>query len=141
MNTIGNIISMIVGVLGGVLSYFLGGFDQISKVLIYLTVIDYVSGVIAAFYNKDISSKIGFKGILKKITMFLVVGVAVLLERYLAIPTLREIVIMFFVGNEGISILENVAETGLKIPEKLKNAILQINEKETEEKTENESND
>lgn len=83
MNTIGNIISMIVGVLGGVLSYFLGGFDQISKVLIYLTVIDYVSGVIAAFYNKDISSKIGFKGILKKITMFLVVGVAVLLEIYI----------------------------------------------------------
>lgn len=141
MNTIGNIISMIVGVLGGVLSYFLGGFDQISKVLIYLTVIDYVSGVIAAFYNKDISSKIGFKGILKKIAMFLIVAVAVLLERYLAIPTIREIVIMFFVGNEGISILENVAETGLKIPEKLKNAILQINEKETEEKTENESND
>lgn len=141
MNTIGNIISMILGVLGGVLSYFLGGFDQISKVLIYLTVIDYISGVIAAFYNKDISSKIGFKGILKKIAMFLIVAVAVLLEKNLAIPTIRDIVIMFFVGNEGISILENVAETGLKIPEKLKNAILQINEKETEEKTENENND
>lgn len=135
MNTIGNIISMILGVFGGILSYFLGGFDEIAKVIVCLSIFDYISGIIAAFYNENISSKVGFKGILKKISMFLIIGVSVLLEKYLSIPAIREIVIMFFIGNEGISILENVAETGLKIPEKLRNALLQLNEKqETEDK-------
>lgn len=86
-------------------------------------------GVLSAIYNKDLSSEIGYKGIIKKVAMLLVVSVSVILERYVGIPAIRDIVLLFFISNEGISILENVSNTGLKLPPKLKEILKQLRDK------------
>lgn len=80
--------------------------------------------------------KFGIKGIIKKVLILIVVGIAVLLEMNLGVPAVREIVMMFFICNEGISLLENIAQMGLKIPDKLKDVLLQLRDKseESEEK-------
>lgn len=119
-------------VLAAVLGYvakFLGGFDSLLVTLVILIVVDYVTGVIGAIYEKKLSSSIGYKGIIKKVLMVLVVGVAVTLQRILpeGIP-LREITILFFIANEGLSILENAAKV-IPLPKKLKSVLLQLKEK------------
>lgn len=110
----------------GVLAYLLGGFDSILIALLILMCLDYFTGILKAIYKKELSSKIGFQGIIKKLLIITIVSVSVLCERDFGIPTVREITIMFFCVNEGISILENAVEMGVKIPEKLKEALLQI---------------
>lgn len=128
MGRLQNFISVTIGALGGVLAYFLGGFDGIILTLIWFTVVDYITGVIAGIYNKELSSYIGFKGILRKIGLYLVVSISVFLERHMGIPAIREMVITFFIANEGISILENLTELGVKFPTALKNMLLDMQE-------------
>ena len=113
-----NGISVCGGVLGGLLAYFLGGWDVLLKTIVFLAVADYVTGLIKAVYLKQLSSEVGYKGLLKKIQKFLNHAVA-----------LREIVITFYVCNEGISLLENAAEF-IPIPEKLKEVLIQLRDKE-----------
>lgn len=121
-----NLFSVIGGTVGGVLAFMFGGFDLILYALIALVALDYVTGVAKGFYTKTISSEIGYKGLIKKVIIFIVVAVAVILQRVLgdAIP-LREVTITFFICNEGISILENAAEF-IPIPQKLKDVLLQL---------------
>ena len=121
-----NIFSVLGGTIGGVLAFMFGGFDVLMYALIILVVLDYVTGVAKGFYTKTVSSEVGFKGLIKKFIIFVVVVVAVVLQRVLnnAVP-LREVTITFFICNEGISILENAAEF-IPIPQKLKDVLLQL---------------
>ncbi len=121
--------SAIIATLFGCVAKFLGGFDSLLITLIILIVVDYATGVIGAVYEKKLSSAIGYKGIIKKIIMVLVVGVAVTLQRIMpeGVP-LREITILFFIANEGLSVLENAAKV-IPLPKKLKDVLLQLKEK------------
>ena len=117
----------------GYITRFFGGFDSILITLITLIVLDYVTGVIAAIYEKKLSSAIGYKGIIKKALMLLVVGLSVSLQSVMpeAIP-LREITILFFIANEGLSVLENAAKV-IPLPKKLKAVLLQLKDKESDD--------
>ncbi len=118
---------------GGGLVKFLGGFDTMLITLVTMIVIDYVSGVIRAIYQKKLSSSIGYKGILKKALSMMIVGLSVSLQNILpeAIP-LREVTILFFVTNEGFSILENAAGI-IPLPRKLRDVLLQLREENEKE--------
>ena len=128
MGKLQNFITLFIGTAGGILAYFLGGFDGLILTLIWFTVVDYITGVIAGIYNKELSSYKGFKGILKKLGIYLVVSISVFLERHMGIPAIREMVITFFIANEGISILENLTEMGVEFPNALKNMLLEMQE-------------
>lgn len=125
--------SAVIATIFGYISKFLGGFDTLLVTLIILIVVDYVTGVIGAAYEKKLSSAIGYKGIIKKVIMLLVVGVAVTLQRILpqGLP-LREMTILFFIANEGLSVLENAAKV-IPLPKKLKNVLLQLKDKTEED--------
>jgi toxin secretion/phage lysis holin len=120
--------SVAVGVAGGFLCQLLGGWDVMLKALVALVILDYVTGVLKGIYTKTLSSEIGFKGLIRKIVIFIVVATAVIVQSIVgdSIP-LREIVIIFFVCNEGISLLENASEF-VPIPEKLKETLIQLRE-------------
>lgn len=126
-----NFFSTAVGVLGGFLASLLGGVDQILIGLITLIVLDYITGVCKAIVNKKLSSAVGFVGLIKKVVILIVVAVAVVIESVVNIPV-REIVIMFFMCNEGISLLENASEF-VPIPDKLKDILIQLREKDDED--------
>ncbi len=127
-----NWISLLIGIAGGVLAHYMGGWDRLLRTILFLAVCDYVTGCIKAIYMKRLSSEIGFKGLLKKIVMFIVIAVSYIIQELIggAIP-LREVVIMFYIANEGISLLENAA-IFVPIPERLKDVLLQIRDKEEE---------
>lgn len=114
---------------GGYLCQWLGGWDVILKALVALVILDYITGVLKGFATKTLSSQIGFNGLVRKIMMFIVIATAVIIQTVIgdSIP-LREIVIMFFICNEGISLLENASEF-VDIPEPLKDALIQIRDK------------
>ena len=103
--------------------------------IVALAILDYVTGVIKGIYQKRLSSEIGYKGLLKKIVMFIVIAVAFIIQQLISdVIPLREVVIMFYVCNEALSLLENAAEF-VPIPDKLKNTLLQLRDKnDTEEK-------
>lgn len=130
MEKLFNYISVVGGFVGGILTSLLGGWDKLIMALLILMILDYITGLIKGIYNKELSSEIGFKGLLKKVLILVVVSVAVVAEQNLGIPAVREIVIMFFTVNEAISILENASLIGLPIPNKLKDALLQLRDKE-----------
>lgn len=130
MEKLFNYISIAGGFIGGILISLLGGWDKLIMALLILMILDYITGLIKGIYNKELSSEIGFKGLLKKVLILVVVSVSVVAEQNLGIPAVREIVIMFFTVNEAISILENASLMGLPIPNKLKDALLQLRDKE-----------
>ena len=123
--------SIVGGVIGGIFTFLFGGIDVILKALIALVVLDYVTGIIRGVMTKSLSSEIGYKGILKKILIFVVIAVAVIMPALNDYNPLREVVIVFYLCNEGISILENAAEF-LPVPDKLKNILIQIRNKSKE---------
>lgn len=131
MEKVFNMFSIVGGIVGGFLSNLFGGYDVILSALIVLVILDYVTGVLKAIYTKTLSSAIGFKGLIRKVVIFIVVATAVTVQKVIgdAIP-LREIVIIFFVCNEGISLLENASEF-IPIPEKLRETLIQLREKES----------
>ena len=110
--------------------FLLGGVDVALKSLFVVMIIDYITGVASAIYNKQLSSKVGYKGIIKKFTYLCVVALAVVIDNLTGQSGLvRSLVIYFFVGNDGISIIENLAEMNIKLPQKLIDALEQIKEK------------
>ena len=121
-----NNISIVFGLVGGFVCNFLGGWDMLLKSIVILMVLDYVTGLLKAIYNKELSSEIGFKGLIRKITIFIVIATAYVIQGIMGdeIP-LREIVILFFIANEGISLIENASEF-IPIPEKLKEILIQL---------------
>ena len=109
---------------GTVFIYLLGGFDIALQCLLIGIAIDYISGLIKAYNTKQLSSKIGFKGILKKVGILLIVMLAVLVDRVTGeTGAIRTLVIYYFVANEGLSIIENLGQAGLPIPKVIKNAL------------------
>lgn len=124
--------------IGGFMGWFMGGLDGFLYTLIVLVIIDYLTGVMAAFVKKEISSEIGFNGIFKKVAIFCLVGVGNVLDTHIihSGSVLRTAVIFFYLSNEGISILENVALIGLPIPQKLRDVLQQLNSKAEDDSTE-----
>lgn len=120
-----NEVSIAIGIIGGFFASILGGWDLLLKVFIGAVIADYMTGVLSAIYNHKLSSEIGFKGIVKKVMMIIVVSFASSLQTILELP-LREIVLMFFIANEGISLLENCSNVGLPLPERFKDALIQL---------------
>ena len=116
---------------GGFLGWFLGGVDGFLYALIAFTVIDYITGVMCAITDKNLSSSIGFKGICRKVLIFTLVGIGNIVDVYVLgqVGVLRTAVIFFYLSNEGVSILENSAHLGLPIPEKLKEVLEQLHER------------
>ena len=129
MEKLFNNASIIFGAIGGVAVYFLGGWDTLLITIFTLIILDYITGVIKGIYLKKLSSAIGFKGILKKVVICILIAFAYTIQKAMndAIP-LREITIMFFIANEGISLLENAAVM-IPVPEKLKEVLLQLRDK------------
>lgn len=117
----------------GVLSYIYGDMNSLLVTLFVVIVLDYITGLLKAFITKELSSSIGFKGILKKILILCVVGLAHLIDTCVGSgETWRNIAIVFYICNEGLSILENAVTCGLPVPEAIKNALKSL-EKEGEE--------
>ena len=131
MNNVLKVLQSVFTAVGGALGYFIGGCDGLVIALLSFVVIDYVTGVFLAFEKKEISSEVGFHGICKKILIFILVGVANILDVYV-IQTgaiLRTATIFFYLANEGISILENASALGLPVPKKIQDALAQLKKK------------
>lgn len=127
MEKLFNATSVFTGVTGGIIAALFGAWDKLLIALMILMVLDYIMGLVKAVYKKNLSSEIGFKGLLKKITMLVIVALANVIQTLTSgNAPIREIVIMFYIANEGISILENAAEVSTKIPVKLKDVLLQL---------------
>ena len=129
-----NGVSIVGGIVGGFLCQWLGGWDVILKALLMLVVLDYVTGVLKAIVTKTLSSAVGFKGLIRKVVIFIVIATAVTMQSVIgdSVP-LREIVMIFFICNEGISLLENASEF-VPIPEALKATLIQLRDKNQEAK-------
>jgi len=119
---------LILGILGGVGGWLLGGFDSLIYALVGFVAIDYITGVLLAIYKKTVSSDIGFKGICRKVLIFILIALGNIIDQYLigSGSSIRTMLIMFYLSNEGISILENTSQMGVSFPQKLKD-ILQNN--------------
>jgi toxin secretion/phage lysis holin len=121
-------IKILLAIVGGYMSYALGGWDAMLKTLVYLTLADYITGVLVAIYQRKLSSSIGYKGIIKKVMMFGIVAVANCVDMAVGAEIVRNITIVFYISNEGISILENADKMGVPIPEKLRQVLKQFKE-------------
>jgi toxin secretion/phage lysis holin len=125
-------IQIIFTAIGGYVGWLMGGFDGFMYALLAFIVIDYITGLMVAVLEKKLSSEVGFRGIFKKILIFIMVGIGNIIDTYLIKDgsAIRTAVIFFYLSNEGISILENTGKIGLPIPEKLKKALEQLNKEE-----------
>lgn len=114
----------IIGLFGGLASFLWGGFPFTMQMLVYFAVIDYVTGMYSAFITHTLSSSTGFRGVFKKIFMFSICSLAYWLDLLTSAGgVLFNVVVFWYIGNEGLSILENAIESGIKVPDKLKDAI------------------
>ena len=122
--------------IGGFVGWFLGGCDGLLYALVAFIVIDYITGVMCAVENHDLSSEIGFHGIFRKVLIFMLVGIANIIDVQVigTGSVLRAAVCFFYISNEGLSILENAAILGLPIPEQLKKVLKQIKNRGGDEK-------
>lgn len=126
-----NTIQLIFAAVGGWLGYFLGGCDGLLYALIAFVAIDYITGVMCAISDKTLSSEVGFKGICRKVLIFLLVGIGNIIDvQVLGSPgVLRTAVIFFYLSNEGVSLLENAAHLGLPVPDAIKTVLEQLHDR------------
>lgn len=131
MKHIWHITQGLIAAAGGWIGAFLGGADGLLYTLVAFAVIDYITGVLCAVADRRLSSAVGFRGICRKVLIFLMVGVAHTLDAHVigAGAVLRTAVIFFYLSNEGISLLENAAHLGLPIPQRLKMVLEQLHER------------
>jgi toxin secretion/phage lysis holin len=113
----------IAALLGAVMGYLFGGWSSLVSLLVTFVVIDYVTGMLAGAYTGQLSSKIGYRGIAKKVMLFSVVAVAHLLDSAVHMHVIMTAVVYFYMSNELLSILENAGRTGLPVPDQIKNAV------------------
>ena len=129
-----NSIQLVFAAIGGWLGYFLGGCDGLLIALLVFVIADYITGFMCAIVDIKLSSEVGFKGIFKKVLIFILVGIANILD--VAIlgtgSVLRTAIIFFYISNEGVSLMENASCLGLPIPEKLKAVLKQLHDKSEE---------
>lgn len=139
MDRIDVIFRTIAAVTGAVTGYLFGGWDVFVQVLLIFVIVDYVTGIIAGGVNGKLNSKVGFRGILKKVMIFIIVAVAHWVDIAVGSATgeeiaiFRDATIFFYVANELLSIVENAGEMGVPIPEKLMNAVEILKGKSKEE--------
>jgi toxin secretion/phage lysis holin len=128
-------IQLVFSAIGGWLGFFLGGLDGLLTALIAFVVIDYITGVMCAILDRELSSTVGFQGIFRKIVIFTLVGIAHIMDTQVigSGSGLRSAVICFYLSNEGLSILENTGKLGLPIPERLKAILAQLNSRNNAE--------
>ncbi|MFB8721582.1 holin family protein [Enterococcus faecalis] len=125
-----NTITMLLSIFGGIVVRLLGGLDQLLDVFLFLIIVDFITGWIKAIATKELSSRVGMLGIAKKVTMLFVVAVAVRVEKVVGnnLP-IREMVLIFYIANEGLSFFENIA-TFIPMPKKLKELFIQLKNKD-----------
>ena len=130
-----NVIQLVFTAVGGWLGWFLGGCDGLLYALIAFVAIDYITGVMCAVADKNLSSEVGFKGICRKVLIFMLVGVGHIIDTQVigAGSVLRTAVIFFYISNEGISLVENAAHLGLPVPAKLKAVLEQLHDRAEKE--------
>lgn len=135
MKELWNTAQVIFVAIGGWLGYFLGGCDGLLIALVVFVAVDYVTGVMCAISDKKLSSEVGFKGICRKVLIFLLVGIANILDVQVigTGSVLRTAVIFFYLSNEGVSLLENAAHLGLPVPEKMKEILEQLHDRAEKE--------
>ena len=140
MENILNYFKIIIAALGTGITWLFGTWDTALIVLVSFMALDYLTGVLRAIVNKEVSSDTGLKGIARKTVILIVLIVAVLLDRLLNTGTwvFRTLICYFYIANEGISLLENCAGLGLPIPDKLKDALVQLKDGEKKELREQE---
>lgn len=127
MEKLFNLTSIAIGIAGGFAAKLLGGFDALIYALVILMTLDYITGVIKGIYFKRLSSEMGFRGILKKMLIIIMVALANTVQGIIGLDAaIRETVIMFYIANEAISILENAAEVLPNMPSGLKEILLRI---------------
>ena len=121
--------------LGGWIGYYLGGCDGLLYALIAFVVVDYITGVMCAIEDKKLSSTVGFKGICRKVLIFLLVGIAQIIDVHVLgqVGVIRTAVIFFYLSNEGVSLLENAGHLGLPIPAQLKDVLEQLHHRSEKE--------
>lgn len=138
MKELWNTAQLIFAAIGGWLGYFLGGCDGLLYALLAFVVIDYVTGVMCAVADKKLSSEVGFKGICRKVLIFLLVGIANILDVQVigTGSVLRTAVIFFYISNEGVSLLENAGHLGLPIPQKMKDILEQLHDRSESDESE-----
>lgn len=124
-------VQFIFAAVGGWLGWFLGGCDGLLYALLAFVVIDYLTGVMCAIADKKLSSAVGFKGICRKVLIFLLVGIAHILDTHVigTGSVLRTAAVFFYISNEGVSLLENAAHLGLPIPGKIKEVLEQLHDR------------
>lgn len=124
--TLNNIMSVILTTF----IYLLGGVDVALQCLLVMIILDYISGIASAIYNKNLDSKIGLKGILKKFMYLVIVCVSVIIDKIVGnTGVVRTLVIYFFVANDGLSIIENISKMGIPLPKKLIDTLNQLKNK------------
>lgn len=123
------ILSSIVAVLGSIANYLLGGWDLALKTIVTFMTLDYILGILCGGKKKKLSSAVAFNGILKKVAILAVIAVSVSLDNVInGQGLLRGLVLFFYIGLEGISILENATLLGVPVPDRLKEALEQLKE-------------
>lgn len=121
------LISVDISVIATLLIYIFGGFDVALISLLSVIVLDYITGLLKASKKKKLSSKIGYEGIKKKIGILCLVALSVIIDRIAGdTGVVRTVIIYYFVGNEGLSIIENLSEIGISIPKRLKERLEQL---------------
>ena len=128
MKDIIHTIQIISAAIGAYIGWFLGGFDGLLYALVAFVVLDYITGLMVAVLEKKLSSSIGFKGIFKKVLIFIFVGIGHIIDFYILQngSAVRTAVIFFYLSNEGLSIVENAAKIGLPVPESLKKVFIEL---------------
>ena len=136
------IIDSVAGTIGAVLGFMYGEVTGLFWALVAFMVLDYISGILAAISVRKLSSKVRFKGIVKKLLILVFVSVGHITDTYVlgGVPVAMTAVILFYIANEGISIVENATELGLPVPQKIKNVLEQIKNKSGEDDNENKGN-
>ena len=129
-----NTVQCVFTAVGGWLGYFLGGCDGLLIALVVFAAVDYITGVMCAISERKLSSEVGFRGICRKVLIFLLVGIANILDVEVigTGSVLRTAIIFFYLSNEGVSLLENAAHLGLPIPKKLKDVLAQLHDRAEE---------
>lgn len=132
MKELWNMCQLAFTAVGGWIGYFLGGCDGLIIALVLFVAIDYITGVMCAVVDRKLSSAVGFKGIFRKVLIFMLVGIANIIDVQVikSGSVLRTAVVFFYLSNEGLSLIENSVHLGLPVPEKLKAVLKQLNDKE-----------
>lgn len=115
-----------IALVGGLLTSLLGGWDMALKVLVFFVVLDYATGLVAAYGEQNLNSRVGFRGIAKKILLFVPVAVAYWLDMLLGQEILRSLAIFFYIANEGLSMMENLGRAGVPFPVQIQEALEQL---------------